>query len=226
MPWLETAPMEQRTQFVEDVRRGHLSVTQLCARYGISRKTGYKWLGRYAEGGRRGLGDRSRAPHHCPHRIGDSMAELICAARTAHPDWGAEKLLDWLAPRHPAIRDWPAVSTAADLLARRGFVTKRRRRRAAGHPGVVPITTAEPNDLWTADFKGSSRPATGSTATLSRSPTGTRGSCSPATGCSRPRRSPRGPPSSARSASTGCRARSGRTTACRSPRRRSTGSRT
>jgi len=146
--------MEQRTQFVEDVRRGHLSVTQLCARYGISRKTGYKWLGRYAEGGRRGLGDRSRAPHHCPHRIGDSMAELICAARTAHPDWGAEKLLDWLAPRHPAIRDWPAVSTAADLLARRGFVTKRRRRRAAGHPGVVPITTAEPNDLWTADFKG------------------------------------------------------------------------
>jgi len=101
--------MEQRTQFVEDVRRGHLSVTQLCARYGISRKTGYKWLGRYAEGGRRGLGDRSRAPHHCPHRIGDSMAELICAARTAHPDWGAEKLLDWLAPRHPGIRDWPVA---------------------------------------------------------------------------------------------------------------------
>ena len=154
MPWLETAPMEQRTQFVEDVRRGHLSVTQLCARYGISRKTGYKWLGRYAEGGRRGLGDRSRAPHHCPHRIGDGIAELICAARTAHPDWGAEKLLDWLAPRHPGVRDWPAVSTAADLLARRGFVTKRRRRRAAGHPGAAPIATAAPNDLWTADFKG------------------------------------------------------------------------
>src|SRR5829696_1650395 len=88
MPWLETAPMEQRTRFVEDVRRGHLSVTQLCARYGISRKTGYKWLARYAEGGRRGLGDRSRAPHHCPHRIAADIAELICAARDTHPDWG------------------------------------------------------------------------------------------------------------------------------------------
>jgi putative transposase len=146
--------MEQRTRFVEDVRRGHLSVTQLCARYGISRKTGYKWLARYADGGRRGLGDRSRAPHHCPHRIAEAIAALICAARDTHPDWGAEKLLDWLAPRHPAIRDWPAVSTAADLLARRGLVTPRRRRRAPEHPGVVPITTAEPNDLWTADFKG------------------------------------------------------------------------
>ena len=153
MPWMETAPVEQRTQFIVDHRQGLYPMTVLCARYGISRKTGYKWLDRVEEHGRRGLADRSRAPHHCPHRIAEATAELICTARRKHPDWGAGKLLDWLAPRHPD-RDWPAVSTAGDLLARRGLVTKRRRRRPHLHPGVVPHTTTAPNDLWTADFKG------------------------------------------------------------------------
>ena len=52
------------------------------------------------------------------------------------------------------MAEWPAPSTAADLLARRGLVAKRRRRRPHHHPGVVPPTTEAPNDLWTADFKG------------------------------------------------------------------------
>src|SRR5438477_7912139 len=60
MPWLETAPVEQRLKFIDDVRSAQRRMTQLCARYGISRKTGYKWLARYADEGRRGLGDRSR----------------------------------------------------------------------------------------------------------------------------------------------------------------------
>jgi putative transposase len=153
MPWMETAPVEQRIQFIADHRLGFFPMTELCARYGISRKTGYKWLDRFEELGRSGLGDRSRAPHRCPHRIPEATAELLCEARRKHPDWGAGKLLDYLAPRHPRI-DWPAVSTAGDLLARRGLVHKRRRRRPHLHPGVVPPTTTAPNDLWTADFKG------------------------------------------------------------------------
>jgi putative transposase len=153
MPWLETSPVEQREHFIADHRRGLYTMTELCARYGISRKSGYKWLDRYDEGGRAGLRDRSRAPHQCPHRISPDVAQLICAARRAHPSWGPEKLLDWLKPRHPRVT-WPAVSTAGDLLARRGLVKKRRRRRPHYHPGVVPPTTHAPNDLWTADFKG------------------------------------------------------------------------
>jgi transposase InsO family protein len=81
------------------------------------------------------------------------VAELICAARRQHPSWGPEKLLQWLAPRH-ATTALPAPSTAGDLLARRGLVKRRRRRRPCQHPGVVPATTVHPNDLWTADFKG------------------------------------------------------------------------
>jgi putative transposase len=153
MPWMETAPVEQRTAFIADHRQGLYPMTELCARYGISRKTGYKWLERFEEHGRHGLADRSRAPHHCPHRIPPEIAELLCTMRRRHPDWGAGKLLDYLEPRSPEV-EWPAVSTVSDLLARRGLVPKRRRRRPHQHPGVVPPTTTAPNDLWTADFKG------------------------------------------------------------------------
>lgn len=153
MPWMETSPVEQRERFIRDHRLDLYAMTELCARYGISRKTGYKWLTRYDEGGRADLQDRSRAPQHCPHRIPRDVAALICAARRQHPSWGPAKLLAWLRPRQPGV-EWPAISTAGDLLARRGLVKKRRRRRHYQHPGVVPPLTTQPNDLWTADFKG------------------------------------------------------------------------
>jgi len=153
MPWMETSPVEQRERFIHDHRLELYTMAELCARYSISRKTGYKWLERFEDAGRQGLRDRSRAPHRCPHRISDEVAAMICAARRQHPSWGPAKLVAWLRPRHPTM-DWPAISTAGDLLARHGLVKKRRRRRHYQHPGVVPATTTEPNDLWTADFKG------------------------------------------------------------------------
>jgi len=156
MPWLETAPMEQRERFIDDFRLALYDMTELCARYAISRKTGYKWLARYDAGGRPALHDRSRAPHHCPHKIGEAVAHLLLTARRQHPDWGPEKLLQWLEPRHLGVT-WPAVSTAGDLLTRHGLVKKRRRRRPMHHPGVVPPVTRAPNDLWAADFKGQFR---------------------------------------------------------------------
>jgi putative transposase len=149
--------MDQRTQFVADAQRGLFDMSTLCARYGVSRKTGYKWLARYAAEGPRGLHDRSHAPHRCPHRIDRELAGLLLATRRAHPRWGPAKLLQYLRPRHPRVESWPAVSTVADLLKRHGLVQRRRRRRPTLHPGVVPIATSAPNDLWTADFKGQFR---------------------------------------------------------------------
>jgi putative transposase len=160
MPWQEATPMEQRERFVRDHQRALYTMTELCVRYSISRKTGYKWLDRFDEGGRSALRDRSRAPHQCPHAMSHQVAQLICDARQAHPRWGPIKLLDWLAPRHPELA-FPAPSTAGDLLVRHGLVKKRRRRRADQHPGVVPATTEQPNDLWTADFKGHFRTGNG-----------------------------------------------------------------
>ena len=65
MPWMETSPMEQRERFIRDHRVDLYTMVELSARYGSSRKTGYKWLGRFAEAGRgcrSGAGPRSIAP--------------------------------------------------------------------------------------------------------------------------------------------------------------------
>ena len=129
MPWLEISPVEQRERFIRDHRVAVYTMTELCTRYDVSRKTGYKWLARFDNAGRPGLQDRSRAPHHCPHRIGADVAVMICAARRQHPSWGPAKLVAWLRPRYPDL-DLPAISTAGDLLARRGLVKKRQIGRA------------------------------------------------------------------------------------------------
>lgn len=97
MPWTETSPVDERQRFIADVRAGLYSMTELCARYGISRTAGYKWVDRADAGGRQALADQSRAPHHCPHRISATLAELLCTTRRAHPLWGPKKLLQYLA---------------------------------------------------------------------------------------------------------------------------------
>lgn len=147
--------MTQRRQFIIDHQRGLYTMAELCAQNQISRKTGYKWLARYEADGPPGLADRSHAPHVCPHRIGEELATLLLEVRKEHPTWGPKKVVQYLTRRHRRVRGWPAVSTVADLLKRRGFVQSRRRRRPQPeHPGSVPIHTTAPNDLWTADFKG------------------------------------------------------------------------
>ena len=82
--------MDERLQFVRDAMRDRFTMSELCARYGVSRRIGYKWLARYDAEGRRGLTDRSRAPRHCPHRIATTLAELLVAERLAHPHWALE----------------------------------------------------------------------------------------------------------------------------------------
>ena len=106
MPWMETVPMEERLPFVRDAMRDHFTMAALCASYGVSRRIGYKWLARYEEEGRPALADRSRAPHHCPHRIDDALAELLCTARHTHSARGVRKMLKILTirPRPPSAR--------------------------------------------------------------------------------------------------------------------------
>ena len=67
--------MEERLQFVRDALSDRFTMSELCARYSVSRRIGYKWLARYDADGRRGLADRSRAPRHCPHKIAPRLEE-------------------------------------------------------------------------------------------------------------------------------------------------------
>ena len=153
MPWRETCPVKERMRFLTDWERGHFSVTELCSRYGISRKTGYKWIDRYELEGADGLKDRSRAPLQCPHRIDPKVAKAILEVRRKHPSWGPRKILPWLDEHRPRL-ELPAPSTAGDLIQREGLVKRRRRKRAWKHPGAPASATQHANDLWTADFKG------------------------------------------------------------------------
>ena len=153
MPWSESTPMSQRREFVEDAERGLYAMRELCARYGVSPRVGYKWLARYREHGLPGLADQSRRPQHSPTRLDGELAQLCLDARARHPTWGPRKLLAYLERRHRR-QHWPAASTVGALLKRAGLVAPRRRRRPLGHPGRPMSPMDRPNAVWTADFKG------------------------------------------------------------------------
>lgn len=153
MPFTETSVMHERVCFVVACLRGEEPMALLCARYGISRKTGYKWLRRYQEAGAAGLADRSRAPRTVSHGVAPEVAEQILLLRQRHPTWGPRKLLARLRQDAPEVA-WPAASTAGDLLKRQGLVSGRtRRHRAPGAAGPV-FAPASANESWSADFKG------------------------------------------------------------------------
>lgn len=154
MPWKETCPMDERAEFIVDCLRGELSMTELCRKYGISRKTGYKWHARFVDGGRPGLADRSRACSSHPNAIEEPIVALLVDARKRHPTWGPRKLLFELGVKYPRL-SLPASSTAGAILKRQGPILPRRPRRKAP-PYTEPfLGCAHPNDVWCADFKGS-----------------------------------------------------------------------
>ena len=85
MPWNKQTPMDQKTQFLSEYLRDSLSFAELCRRYSISRKTGYKWISRYEAEGGSGLLDRSRRPHAHPRQTPDAIRSAIIRARQLHP---------------------------------------------------------------------------------------------------------------------------------------------
>lgn len=153
MPWREIEPMDEKIRLIAAVLERDHSLSELCASFGISRKTAYKWLRRYADDPLQGLLDRSRAPRRVPWAIGEAQAQAILAMRYAHPSWGPRKLRVKLAQRDPT-QSWPAPSTIGELLRRQGLIHPRRRKRhAIPTPGRLMVPEAA-NDLWCIDFKG------------------------------------------------------------------------
>ena len=145
--------MDQRRLFINDHRHSVFPFTELCARYGISRKTGYKWIARFEGGGYLALADLTRRPRSCAHRTPTATEEAILTVRRRHPFWGAKKLLKLCRRRNPEWT-WPARSTTCSILKRNGLIPEVRRRRQLGHPGRPMKPMAAPNEIWTADFKG------------------------------------------------------------------------
>jgi transposase InsO family protein len=157
--------MSERVRFINAWLAQRESVVALCARFGISEKTGHKLLRRYRAGGPAALADRSHAAHTRPHRVPPERVERILALRHAHPLYGPVLLRDWLRLHEPAV-PWPAASTIGALLTRAGLVEPRRGRRDPLAARLLTERTAAttPNRVWTADFKGEFVVGTGARA--------------------------------------------------------------
>lgn len=150
--------MEQRQQLIQAYHTGLYSMSELCMAYGVSRKTGYKWLTRYREGGSGALENRSSAPRRSPQRMDPKIEALLVETRRARPRWGPRKILPWIARKYPALADQlPAPSTVGDLYRRHGLVKPRKRRRPIRFTPAGKLITGAPNEVWTADFKGEFR---------------------------------------------------------------------
>ena len=161
MPWQEVDTVSLRVEFVRLAQMGGLGMVELCRRYQISRKTGYKWLERVRRGGQEALRDRSRRPQHSPRRTAAQVEAQLVALRREHPAWGPRKLRWVLGSGDQA--ELPAVSTVAAILRRHGLIDEKE---AAKHSAFVRFEHPAPNELWQMDFMGDFAVASGRCYTL------------------------------------------------------------
>jgi transposase InsO family protein len=148
MSWKVETTVVVRREFVELCRVEGSNVSELCRRFGVSRKTGYKWLGRHRESGASGLVDQSRRPIHSPSETGAVVKSQVIALREAHPAWGGRKLRRRLEDQ--GVSGVPSASTITEILRREGKLSA-----SSSSPGPFQrFERARPNELWQMDFKG------------------------------------------------------------------------
>lgn len=158
MPWKEQSTMSLRREVVEQMLQEGTNVSALCRKYGIHRKTAYKWLRRYRKGGWEALQDLPRRPEGNPHRTSREVEEAILAVRRIHPAWGARKIHAFL--RRRGQTPLPSPSTIQRILQRRGCIDPQEARK---HRPVQRFQREEPNQLWQMDFKSPLRLPDGTT---------------------------------------------------------------
>lgn len=154
MPWKNTDQLSEQRKFIIAWQGEALTpFSELCRRFGISRKSGYKRVSRFNEFGLSGIGDLSSAPGSHPNRTPAEVVEMLVRAKRSHMMLGPKKLLVLLAAAHPEV-EFPVASTASNILKANGLVIPRRPSRKSA-PWAEPFSDARrPNDIWCADFKG------------------------------------------------------------------------
>ena len=121
-------------------------MSALCREYGISRKTGYKWIERYRRGEQ--MCDRSRRPINTPNKMTDKTESLVIQIRLQHPAWGARKIFRIL--QNQNAKPVPSVGTIGNILRRNGLISPQA---TAQHKPYQRFVRANPNELWQMDFK-------------------------------------------------------------------------
>lgn len=103
-------------EFVQLAEKRDEPFAALCARFGISRKTGYKWLNRFRLSGEDGLKELSRRPKHIPRRTPELIVDAVLELRRSHPDWTAARIREALAEEE--VGRLPGLSTIGLILKR------------------------------------------------------------------------------------------------------------
>lgn len=156
MSWRNTNTKCEKMKFLGDWLKEEYKFSDLCKRYGISRKTGYKLIQRYQVEGECALEERSHARHHHPNETHEHIKSRILELKSRYPKWGPDKLRHWLIRNEPG-NHWPAVSTMGEILKKYGLVKPRRYRKHVPAYGAPFMACEGPNEVWSADFKGQFR---------------------------------------------------------------------
>jgi transposase InsO family protein len=153
VPWKETCAVSERLRFIALVASSGESFSEVCRQFGISRKTGYKWLSRYDLEGPGALEDRPPVAIHIRHKMPKEIVSRIIELRKEHPTWGPRKIRAVIA-QHQFWRV-PAASSIGAVLKQYGLVSagQRFRKRSTAVATALKDTTAA-NDTWCVDFKG------------------------------------------------------------------------
>jgi len=150
MPWSIATVEENRRSFCEQMTRCGAKMSQVCRAFGISRKTGYKWLRRFREAGEEGLRDCRRRPRSSPWQAPVEVVTLVLGLKQTYPYWGPRKLHRLLYQDHPEAPR-VGISTVGRILARHGLVIPRE--TPVIYPTVTRFERSEPNELWQMDLK-------------------------------------------------------------------------
>ena len=149
MSW-KSSIMEQRIEFVRLASVEGQAFSEACSRFGVSRKTGYKWMARFKAEGESGLADRSRRPKKSPGKSSRKTESMVVKLREKHPRWGGRKLRQRLIDLER--QKVPSASTITSILGRHGMLSEVD---GAGERRTVQrFERASPNELWQMDFKG------------------------------------------------------------------------
>lgn len=155
MSWKETDVMKEKEKFIDAVIKAEKPFKYICEDFGISEKTGHKWKNRFYEEGKFGLYEKSREAENHPNALPEDTVIAIIQLKTAHPYWGAKKILE-LFKKSRRNAEVPSLSSVNRILSKANLIKKRRVkpvsvdcRRLHAH-----IQPQEVNDVWAIDFKG------------------------------------------------------------------------
>ena len=149
MPWKVKAVSEIRFALCHSVRVAGTPLARAARQFGVSRKTGYKWLKVFdAAAGQDALSlaDRSRRPVHSPLRTGPAMEAHVLDLRDRF-NWGPRKIHSDLLRRSLSP---PSIRTVCAVLTRNGRIATP----TAAAQAPLRFERGSPNELWQVDFKG------------------------------------------------------------------------